>query len=316
MRTFRILLAMMTAVLAWGQAAADDWGMVKVSVAHIRGQGKESAEMVSQALMGTPVKIARVVDSWCEIESADGYQGWMDLGSIALKSQQEYDAWKKADRLVMTNPYQVEAWESPDATTSRFLVTDLVNGDIVEGSLDEIVNGRVEITLPDGRKAWADATYFTPIEAWADQPFDTNVIIDQAFACKGAPYLWGGLSSKATDCSGLIRQGYWANGRLLMRDARQQILTGTKLDPKDFDSFEPGDLLFFGNKQTGRISHVALYIGDKHIIHSSNLVRVNSIVPGTPDYYDREIIGATRIAGNDGTEGITKVINHPLYFEK
>lgn len=316
MKFLRLLLVMMGCAVTIGQAAADDWGLVRVSVANLRGEGKESAEMVSQALMGTPVKILQKNGSWYQVETPDTYQGWMDAGSIAEKTEAQMADWRKAPRLVMTYPYQIEAYDNCKLLMPRYVATDLVNGDLVEGSLSHTKDGMVEITLPDGRKAWAKTEYFTPIEAWADQPFDADMVLDQAFAAMGAPYLWGGLSTKATDCSGLVRLGYWRNGRLLMRDASQQAKTGTQLDPKDFNSFQPGDLLFFGNKKTGKITHVALYTGDNHIIHASNLVRYNSIIKGEPDYYDREILSATRIAGNDGNEGITKVIDHPLYFEK
>ncbi len=310
----KILLAMMATVLGAGISVSQEYGQVKVSVAHMRGEARESAEMISQALMGTPITILQKNGSWYEIQAADGYIGWMDAGSIAEKSAEDLAAWRKAPRLVMTHPYEIQAFACCCSTDPLKLITDLVTGDIVEGSLDVVKNDRVEVTLPDGRKAWADAKYFTPIEVWADQPFDSDLILSTAFANMGAPYLWGGLSCKSTDCSGLSRQAYWANGRLIERDARDQAKTGTQLDPKDFASFQPGDLLFFGNKETGRITHVAIYTGDNHIIHSSNLVRYNSIIPGEPDYYDREILSATRIAGNDGTPGITKVINHPAYF--
>lgn len=314
MKALKFFLIFILTIAGPVAVIAQDSGLVRVSVAHMRAEGKEQSEMVSQALMGTPVKILQKKGSWKKVETPDGYTGWMDAGSIVEKTAKEMAAWRKAPRLVMTNPYQIHVFEVKTPHSTRDAVSDLVNGDIVEGNLDNSENGKIIITLPDGRKAWANQSDFTPIEEWANQEFDPEVIIDQAFACLGAPYLWGGLSTKATDCSGLVRLSYFANGRLLRRDASQQIHTGTALDPKDFNSFRPTDLLFFGNKATGKIGHVAMYIGNNQIIHSSLLVRCNSILPDDPDYYNREIIGATRIAGNDDTPGIWKVINHPAYF--
>ncbi|MCD8388016.1 MAG: C40 family peptidase [Bacteroidales bacterium] len=313
----RLLVLTIAAIAAWassGAWAADEWALVRLSVTHIRGAGKESAEMVSQALMGTPLKILEKDGGWWRVESPEGYQGWVDDLALAPKDEAQMAEWRKAPRLVMTNPYQIEAYATPDCQQTRCLVTDLVNGDIVEGSLTDLDNGRVKVTLPDGRTAWAEADCFTPIEKWSSQPFDADVILNQAFACMGAPYLWGGLSTKGTDCSGLVRIGYFANGRILRRDASQQARTGQQLDPTDIAAFQPADLLFFGNKSTGRITHVGLYDRDGYMIHSSGRVRRNSIDPNGQDYYDREILKAVRINGHDNTDGITPVASHSWYF--
>ncbi len=313
---FRIVLSVMMAIGAIVGSAAEspEWAQVRLSVSQQRGEPRESAEIVSQAIMGTPVQVVEKKGSWWMVETPDGYHGWMDALSLEAKTDEQMQAWRSAPRLVATYPYQAVAYAEPDATSPRRVVTDIVPGDIFEGSLDKVQNGRVQITTPDGRTAWADAAVFTPIEVWAAQDFDSDVILDHAFAAMGAPYLWGGLTVKGTDCSGLVRQAYFSNGYILRRDASQQCKTGKQLDPTDQDSFQPADLLFFGNKSTGRISHVGLYDSNHHMIHSSGRVRYNSIDPSLPNYYDREILKAVRIAGSEGTDGITQARNHPWYF--
>ena len=130
----------------------------------------------------------------------------------------------------------------------------------------------------------------------------------------GSPYFWGGTSVKNLDCSGLSKVSYLANGIILRRDASQQALTGTRLSARDWRNYKPGDLLFFGNKKTGKVTHVAIYDRDGYYVHSSGLVRRNSVDPFSPDYLRDDFLHAVRIHGNEGTDGITYVRDHPWYF--
>lgn len=93
------------------------------------------------------------------------------------------------------------------------------------------------------------------------------------------------------------------------------------------DSLRAGDLLFFGKRGADgtpdRITHVGLYIGDGRMIHSSHLVRVNSLVPGEADYYEnaRRLLSAVRIIGheNDTRDERFKaepVLNSIYYFRQ
>ena len=61
----------------------------------------------------------------------------------------------------------------------------------------------------------------------------------------GVPYLWGGNSSKANDCSGFTQTIFKSQGMQLPRDARQQALLGEKITPNEtWENILPGDLLF------------------------------------------------------------------------
>ena len=62
------------------------------------------------------------------------------------------------------------------------------------------------------------------------------------------------------------------------------------------DSMKPGDLVFFHTGRSSRVNHVAMYIGNGKIVHSSSGqggVRVDSITTG---YYARKMVGARRVA--------------------
>lgn len=311
------LFSLMLSAICFVAAAAQQWALVNIPVANIRTTAANSSELSSQELMGMPVKLSALEKGWWKAETPDGYIGFLRDESVAKKSAGEMAQWRKAPRLVVATLEQIDCYDSPTASQPRNKVTDLVPNSIVEGSLQTTENGRVKITLPDGRTAWAPADAFVTIEEWAAKPFNPDMLLSQAYQLIGTPYLWGGASTKALDCSGLAKTCYLKNGIFLRRDASMQAKTGKQLDYNKWQQFKRGDLLFFGNKATGKVTHVAIYDGDGIFVHSTGTgdrVRINSVDPASPLYAAKSIIGAVRINGAEGTDGIVKAANHPWLF--
>lgn len=77
-------------------------------------------------------------------------------------------------------------------------------------------------------------------------------------------YLWGGTVGPNYDCSGLMQAAFASLGIWLPRDAYQQEAF---TQPIALASLQPGDLIFFGT--TEKATHVGLYLGEGHYIHSS-----------------------------------------------
>ena len=294
---------------------SDRWAMPRISVACLRTRPGHGAEMASQALMGMPLRVLDNDGSWVRVQTPDGYISWVTDSSLAMKTADEMAAWRRSSRLVVTSLYQTRAYSSAKASGVRDVVTDLVLGDIVEGDITKKSNGRVQVTLPDGRTGWCAAADLSPIDVWATQDFDPEAILNTAYSMEGTPYLWGGTSVKSLDCSGLAKVSYLSNGIILMRDASQQATTGTRIEASDWRQCKAGDLLFFGNAKTGKVTHVAIYDENGNYVHSSGRVRRNSVDPESPSYLTTPFLHAVRIDGNIGTRGITAVRNHPWYFD-
>ena len=288
------------------------WALVTISVACLRGEPRSGAELVSQAIMGTPVKVLECDGGMSRVQTPDGYIAYVTDSSLQFLSADGFAAWKKARRVVVTANLSM-AYEKPEENIDA-AVSDLLLGNILEYKGETA--GFVQVSLPDGRTGYVKKTDVKEFSEWAKQNFDMPTIERSARRMMGTPYLWGGMSAKMADCSGFVRTAYFSNGIILQRDASQQALTGKKIDPKKWRTeAEPGDLIFIGTK-SGKVTHVAMYIGNGKYIHSSGRVKINSMDKSASDFLDYNFLSMSRIKREVGTKGIVAVRNHEWYFNK
>lgn len=298
------------AVLPSEEIGNDKWAVVTISVACLRCDPRNGAELASQALMGTPLKVLDKVSDFYRVQTPDNYIGYMTPGSFELMTDKEFSAWKASKRYIVT-AYQSTLFANPDGDESN-VVSDLVLGDILE--YKSVKGDFVELSMADGRSGYARVKDVAEFSQWAKQDFNFELIRKTAFRMMGTPYLWGGTSVKAIDCSGFVKTSYFANGIILQRDASQQALTGLKYECKDWaEKAQPGDLIFIGNKN-GRVTHVAMYLNDGKFIHSSGRVKLNSMNPKDDNFIDYTYLSMSRINGEMGTKGIVRVRDHAWYF--
>jgi len=93
-------------------------------------------------------------------------------------------------------------------------------------------------------------------------------ICNYALQFVGNPYCLGGTDLlHGTDCSGFVMNVFAHFGIKTTRTSRSQAGAGTPI-PVDLNTLRPGDLLFYDTD--GKISHVALYIGNGQIVHAAN----------------------------------------------
>ncbi len=301
------------------------FGLVNVSVANIRSNPKNAAELATQTLLGTPLDILKKDGYYYLVRTPDGYISWLDAGAIIFKTALEMEDWKKKDKLIFVDDYG-HAFISPDTKSQR--ISDLVMGDILVNAGKE--KGFFKVTYPDGRKGFVAQNQVKDYDKWIKKPAPTpQQMIEIAKTMIGVPYLWGGTSVKGVDCSGFTKTAFFMNGVVIPRDASQQVLVGEpvsvlKSDTLNLDAalknLKPGDLIFFaGGKNRSphaRVTHVAMYLGNGEFIHAAGQVRINSMRPEAANYDDfetRTVVAARRYIGNIGTAGITPIAKHPAY---
>lgn len=212
-----------------------NYGICDLSVIPIRKEGSHTSEMVSQLLYNEMYEVLDEKPGWKLIRTmSDQYEGWIQGIQHHEIDEQEVLALKAKESYIVDQP------------TITYKGKSLSIGTIVH----EPVAG--SMTIP-GR--------FVPA-----------MMIEFAQKIMDAPYLWGGRSIFGIDCSGFVQLCARAAGKLLPRDASEQIKVGELV--YFLPEIQPGDLAFFGNED-GHIVHVGMMLDNERIIHCSGQVRID-----------------------------------------
>lgn len=274
------------------------WGIVNVSVCNLRRDADFSSELMTQGLLGMPVRLLEN-DGWYHIQTPDKYIAWVHRVGIHPVTHEELTAWNKADKVVVTSHYGF-VYSQPKVGSQP--VSDVVAGNRLK--LEGTKGAFYRVSYPDGRQGYLPKELAMPESKWrASLKQDASSIIATAHSLMGVPYLWAGTSSKGVDCSGFMRTILFLHDIIIPRDASQQAYVGEHIDiAPDFGNLQPGDLIFFGRKATPerreRVVHVGMYIGNKRFIHSQGDVHVSSFDPNDElfdEYNLGRLLFATRV---------------------
>lgn len=238
--------------------------LVNNAVEDILADADSNSERVTQALLGDPVQIIDESNvEWYKVKVPDGYVGYVRKGAIVKEGPESI--YLRNGKVAMIKADNVLILAS---SVSKTVVDKAFRGS--QFPLIKQKNNWLEVALPGSRNSWikANDAMLLPKRDGVLKGSPDNVITT-AKLYLGVPYLWGGVTSRGIDCSGLTYITYLLNGVKLPRDADMQYKTGTKVD--NLADLKKGDLVFFAtDAPKPDITHVGIYIGDGWFIHAAN----------------------------------------------
>ena len=256
---------------------------IAMGIVDVHAEPESASEVVTQALLGTPLVPLDARDGWRAVQLPD-YAGWIPETALAPRApEREHVAVVTAPRAPC---YAVGDAQSPAAGAAgvaEVYATTVLP--LLAVSTDEM---RMTVALPGERRGVlrAEDCALRP----AAEPFPPRSIDEMlAFgrALLGAPYRWGGITARGFDCSGLAQLCYRYAGVTILRDADQQY--ASLLYVVERGDLRAGDLAFFA--RDGRIVHVGIMLDAHHMLHADGTVRhevtINALDPECTDYSER-----------------------------
>lgn len=262
------------------------YGVVRVATAPLRGEGKRTSTLVDEVLMGMPLEIV----------------GEYENGYYYVKTDYDYEGYIAEEDMIIRTNYPNEWIDSALHRLDIVYCDVMKEGKFQSYSIGNMVGGSIvnctgvsnenwcEVQLPDGKIGWIRKEFITkkinkPID---DKEKLRENIVNTAKKYLGTQYRWGGKSNIGIDCSGLCSMAYRINGLSIFRDA---IFKDEELVEISFQNMKKGDLIFYKG-------HIAMYIGEGKIIHSTGFkagVVIESLIDGDDDYRPWLVEAITKI---------------------
>ena len=256
----------------------DYWGYTNLGIAHvdnhlnIRQEPSESGKLVGKLSKDAACEILSIDNGWAHIKSGkvEGYcsTDYLYMGDEAIRRAKEV-----ASLIAVVDTETLKVREEPNTDCS--VITLIPRNEELE-VVEVMENGWIKFLLDD-EEAYVSGDFVKVEERLEKAATLTELLYGQGVSDVrvdlvqyakqfiGNPYVWGGTSlTNGADCSGFTMSIFKKYGINLPHHAASQANLGTKISLAEA---QPGDLVFYA--KNGTINHVAIYIGNGHIVHAS-----------------------------------------------
>jgi cell wall-associated NlpC family hydrolase len=214
--------------------------IVRTPIAQLFAEPRVASAQISQLVAGRCVDLLEQRDDWYRVRGPDQYEGWLHRGYVS---------------------------PAPNAGARQSLRLNRISLGCIttDGSGRRRAMPLGALLAPEERVKTGEA--IDVAEQATRFPAEAGAITRSAqLYFEGTSYLWGGITPWGADCSGLVQTTFGLHGIQLRRDAWQQAEQGAPADP-DIMKSRMGDLLFFSDRVDGHVTHVAIALGNKRIVH-------------------------------------------------
>jgi hypothetical protein len=239
-------------------------------IAAVRAEPDHGSERVTEALLWDEVSVEVEAGDWWRVSlpSQAGYTGW--LPREAVDCGRGFDG---AEFIVVA----ASAPLSRSGNEAGECVGVLWMGTTVVAATDQPSGATVRLLGPDGEQYCCPTASLRLRSVLRGlMPRDrSSEALRGALSLIGTPYLWGGMTARGVDCSGLVQVAYRAVGVTLPRDADMQYDAAR---PVPREELRAGDAAFL--HKNGRITHVMMMADRDRLVHAygrPGQVQVNSL---------------------------------------
>ncbi len=238
----------------------------------------------TQALLGERLLVTGSRPGWLRVvavgqpthRDSRGYPGWVPSRQVTSRAAAHTASVATVIRLTVR-------LHRPDGTRS-FAVSYGTRLPVLRTTASEVT-----VRTPSGRTRTVRAGAVAVAPAGSPAQASTRrSVIDGAFDFSGVPYLWGGRSGFAVDCSGFTNLVYGVHGVRLARDADDQARQGRSVAG---GQQRRADLAFFA--PSGSVSHVGFVVGSDRLLHA----------PSTG-----QVVSVTRLSSMSGLSGVRRYL--------
>ena len=264
-------LALMVATVCVAQPAEPS-RVVIVPVLNLYSAPSLDADVVSQAIYATAVKVLEDQGSWARIHTPDDdYVGWVESASLLTPPR----PYASGTDVVHVSSLYAHVYREASVTKHAPLLTVPFEARLEVERAAPQTEGWLAVRLLDGRTGYVQrgdvASTGPPLTA------EQTIALSKKFL--GLPYTWGGTSSYGYDCSGFMQMLMRQRGYSMPRDAGPQA-NWTGSVPVEKADVQPGDLLYFGSS-IEKVTHTGLYLGAGQFInattYSTPMVRIDNL---------------------------------------